>query len=268
MLVNKSHTDKPKILPPILPNLGVCHHYQRALQEMIVDMHISFEYWVTATYRQNPPRLSALIAQDGTPSDATKKVIAALAKKWIKKFDESAEKVAYGYIKSMFDASDIAFQKALKDAGWAVKFTMTPAVKDAFTASLNENISLIKSIPVQYAQELGGIVMRSYTAGRDLETMVREIKQLYPKAANRAELIARDQSNKANSVCNRTRQMELGIVKAKWLHSHAGKQPRPSHVRANGKIYNIAEGCLIDGEYIQPGFLINCRCSCRPILPY
>jgi len=268
MKVNKSSTGQPKILPPTLPNLGVCHHYRHALQEMIVDMHISFEYWVTASYRKNPPRLAALIAQDGTPSDVTKKVIADLAKKWIKHFEDSAPKVAYGYVKSMFDASDIAFTKSLKDAGWAVKFTMTPAVKDAFTASLNENISLIKSIPAQYAQELEGIVMRSYSAGRDLEMMVREIKQLYPKAAKRAELIARDQSNKATAVCNRTRQMELGITQGKWLHSHAGEIPRPSHVKANGTIYNIAEGCFIDGEYIQPGEKINCRCSCRAILPY
>ena len=233
-----------------------------------MDMHISFEYWVTASYRKNPPRLSSLIAQDGTPSDATRKVIASLAKKWIKHFEDSAPTVAASYMKSIFDASDIAFRKSLKDAGWSVKFTMTPAIKDAFTASLNENISLIKSIPVQYAQEMEGIVMRSYSAGRDLETMVKDIKQIYPKAATRAETIARDQSNKANAVCNRTRQMELGITQAKWMHSHAGEVPRPSHVKANGKIYNIAEGCLIDGVYIQPGELINCRCSSRPILPY
>ena len=75
MKVNKSNTGQPKILPPTLPNLGVCHHYRHALQEMIVDMHISFEYWVTASYRKNPPRLAALIAQDSTPSDVTKKVI-------------------------------------------------------------------------------------------------------------------------------------------------------------------------------------------------
>ena len=109
--------------------------------------------------------------------------------------------------------------------------------------------------------------MRSYAAGRDLSTMVKELKQLYPAASHRAELIARDQSNKANAVVNRARQMELGITEAIWMHSHAGKNPRPDHVAANGKRYNIAEGCKISGEFIQPGEEINCRCTSRAILP-
>ena len=111
-------------------------------------------------------------------------------------------------------------------------------------------------------------MMRSYTQGRDLETMVKDLKALYPKASRRAVLIARDQSNKANSVVQRTRQMELGITEAIWMHSHAGKEPRPDHVAANGKRYKIAEGCLISGEYIQPGYEINCRCTSRPVLPF
>ena len=84
----------------------------------------------------------------------------------------------------------------------------------------------------------------------------------------RAELIARDQSNKANAVVNRARQMELGITEAIWMHSHAGKTPRPDHFKANGTVYKIAEGCKISGEYIQPGEEINCRCTSRPVLPF
>ena len=156
---------------------------------------------------------------------------------------------------------------ALKEAGWTVEFKMTPAVRDAFNASLEENVGLIRSIPEKYLQQVEGTVMRSYSAGRDLETMVKELKQLYPAASHRAELIARDQSNKANAVVNRARQMELGITEAIWMHSHAGKNPRPDHVAANGKRYNIAEGCKISGEFIQPGEEINCRCTSRAILP-
>ena len=55
---------------------------------------------------------------------------------------------------------------------------MTPAVRDAFNASLAENVGLIKSIPEKYLQQVEGVVMRSYSAGRDLETMVKELKTL------------------------------------------------------------------------------------------
>ncbi len=233
-------------------------------------MHGSFDYWLTAAYRKEPPRVATLVdlAEDASPSDRISKVIAQLAKRWVQRFNDSAPVIADAYLQGMFKSSDSAMRAALKDAGWTVQFKMTPAMRDAFNASLNENIALIKSIPAQYAQQVEGAVMRSYSAGRDLATMVEDIKAIYPVTQRRAELIARDQSNKANGVVNRTRQMELGLTKAKWMHSHGGKDPRPSHLAADGKEYDIAKGCLIDGEYIQPGELINCRCTSRVVLPF
>lgn len=261
---------QPKTCKAVTANRGVEAKYRKALQRLIAEMHASVEYWLTAAYRKDPPRMAALVeqAQDASPSAKIKKVLDELARRWTKRFDDYAPKLAEAYLKGMFKASDSAFRQALKEAGWSVEFKMTPAVRDAFNASLEENVGLIRSIPEKYLQQVEGTVMRSYSAGRDLATMVKELKQLYPAASHRAELIARDQSNKANAVVNRARQMELGIVSGKWMHSHAGKNPRLSHVAANGKEFKIAEGCLIDGEMILPGELINCRCTWRPILPF
>ena len=260
---------QPKTCKAVPANRGLEAKYRKALQRMIAEMHGSVEYWLTAAYRKDPPRMAALVeqAQDASPSAKIKKILDELARRWTKRFDDYAPKLAEAYLKGMFKASDSAFRQALKEAGWAVDFKMTPAVRDAFNASLEENVGLIRSIPEKYLQQVEGVVMRSYSAGRDLETMVKELKTLYPAASHRAELIARDQSNKANAVVNRTRQMELGITEAIWMHSHAGKTPRPDHVAADGKRYKIAEGCLISGKYIQPGEEINCRCTSRPVLP-
>ena len=261
---------QPKTCRAVAANRGLEAKYRKALQRMIAEMHGSVEYWLTAAYRKDPPRMAALVeqAQDAaTPSQRIRKILDDLAKRWIGRFDEMAPKLAEAYLQGAFKASDSAFRQALKEAGWSVEFKMTPAVRDAFNASLAENVGLIKSIPEKYLQQVEGVVMRSYSAGRDLETMVKELKTLYPAASHRAELIARDQSNKANAVVNRTRQMELGITEAIWMHSHAGKNPRPDHVAANGKRYKIAEGCLISGEHIQPGEEINCRCTSRAVLP-
>ena len=262
-------THKPKTAKAIHANRGIEAKYRKALQQLIAEMHASVEYWLTAAYRKYPPRMAALVeqAQDASPSAKIKKVLDELARRWTDRFNDYAPKLAEAYLKGMFKASDSAFRQALKEAGWAVDFKMTPAVRDAFNASLEENVGLIKSVPEKYLQQVEGVVMRSYSAGRDLATMVKELKQLYPAASHRAELIARDQSNKANAVVNRARQMELGITEAIWMHSHAGKNPRPDHVAANGKRYKIAEGCKISGVYIQPGEEINCRCTSRPVLP-
>ncbi len=260
---------QPKTAKAVHANRGVEAKYRRKLQELIAEMHGSVGYWLAAAYKKNPPKMAALVehAQDASPASRIKKILADLAKRWVDRFEEMAPKIAEAYVKDAFKASDSAFRLALKEAGWAVEFKMTPAIQDAFNASLQENVGLIRSIPEKYLQQVEGVVMRSYATGRDLETMTKELKQLYPAASHRAELIARDQSNKANAVVNRARQMELGITEAIWMHSHAGKNPRPDHVKANGIRYKIAEGCLISGKYIQPGEEINCRCTSRPVLP-
>lgn len=260
---------KPITVRAVHANRGVEAKYRKAMQQLIAEMHRSIQYWLSAAYNKTPPRMAALVEQahDAAPSASIKKVLDDLAKRWIDRFDEYAPKIAQAYLQGMFKTSDNAFRRALKESGWTVEFTLTPAVRDAFNASLEENIGLIRSIPEKYLQQVEGVVMRSYSAGRDLETMVRELKTLYPISNRRAELIARDQSNKANAVVNRARQMELGITEAIWMHSHAGKNPRPDHVAANGKRYKIAEGCKISGEFIQPGEEINCRCTSRAVLP-
>lgn len=254
-----------KVVRAVHANRGVEAKYRKHLAALVAEMHASVIYWLRAAYRKEPPAMAEL-AQDATPSERIAKELRELADRWIAKLEDEAPKVAEAYVKSMYDTSSRAFQQALKAAGWTVQFRMTPAVRDAFEASLAENVSLIKSIPAQYLQQVEGVVMRSYSSGRDLATMVADLKALYPAAAHRAELIARDQSNKANAIVNRARQLELGITRAKWMHSHAGKNPRPDHVAADGKEYDIERGCLISGEYIFPGQEINCRCTSRPII--
>lgn len=255
-----------KVARAVHANRGVESAYSKAIARCVGDLARSVEYWLTAAYRDAPPALAG-VAGDASPAQRMRKAMRDLGARWIKRFDEWAPKLAELYVPRMYRASDSAFRQALRDAGWAVDFKVTPAMRDALNAQTAENIGLIKSIPERYLQQVEGVVMRSYTAGRDLDTMVRELKALYPAASNRAVLIARDQSNKANAVAQRARQMELGIKTAIWQHSHAGKTPRPDHLAADGKEYEIAKGCLISGEYIFPGHEINCRCTCRVVLP-
>lgn len=252
-----------KVARAVHANRGEAARYRKRMIALVDEMHTSVLYWLKAAYRSDPP----ILAQDASPSKNMARQLRDLAKRWQKRFDDAAPKIAEAYLKGSFKATDSAMRSALKDAGWTVKFKMTPAMQDAFEASLEENIGLIRSIPEQYLQQVQGAVMRSYTVGRDLAAMVKDLRKIYPKAADRAVLIARDQSNKANAVVTRARQLELGIEEAIWMHSHAGKVPRPDHVAANGKRYKVAEGALISGKYIFPGQLINCRCTGRSVLP-
>ena len=254
---------KPKLLRPIHPNAGCAAAYRKRLDSFVAEMTRSAEYWILAAYKKSPP-----IAQDASPSVELSRTIAALALRWRRKLNRDAKDIAQRHVEAMQRASNLSLQSALIDSGWAVKFTMTRAMQDALSAQIEENIGLIKSIPEKYFSDLQGVVMRNYSKGRDLEAMHKEIMAKTGATRSRAILISVDQSRKANSIVNRTRAAELGITQAKWLHSTAGNEPRKSHVAANGKVYDIAEGLKIDGEFIHPGELINCRCIQRIILPF
>ncbi len=53
------------------------------------------------------------------------------------------------------------------------------------------------------------------------------------------------------------------------MHSHAGKEPRPTHVKMDGKKYDVTKGMFDTAEkrFIFPGELINCRCISRSVIP-
>jgi uncharacterized protein with gpF-like domain len=257
---------KVKAIRAIWPNAGIRQRYQRRMVALIREMADSVEYWLQAQRRAAPP----VLASDAIPADQMQDEVHRLFEQWRDRFDREAPKMANSFVRGQFSSTNAAMRMALREAGWSIEFTMTPAMRDAFEASLAENVGLIKSIPSQYLQEVEGIVMRNYAAGRDLKSMAAEIRARYHVAANRAVLISRDQSNKANAVVLRARQTELGITEAIWLHSHAGKTPRPTHVAMNGKRYDVAKGMYDSAvkKFIWPGELISCRCQGRSVLPW
>jgi uncharacterized protein with gpF-like domain len=257
---------KVKAIRAIWPNAGIRQRYQRRMTALIREMADSVEYWLQAQRKATPP----VMASDALPSDAMQDEVHRLFEQWQDRFEREAPKMADSFVRGQFSSTSAAMRMALREAGWSIEFILTPAMRDAFEASLAENVGLIKSIPSQYLQEVEGIVMRNYAAGRDLKSMAAEIRTRYHVAANRAVLIARDQANKGNSVVLRARQQELGITESIWLHSHAGKTPRPTHVAMNGKRYLISKGMYDSAvkKFIWPSELIGCRCQGRSVLPW
>jgi SPP1 gp7 family putative phage head morphogenesis protein len=236
------------------------------LEKLIDEMHDSVLYWLGAAYKANEPK----IAQDkAIPATVLEVAIRKLAKRWLKRFDDAADALAEYFSQRMIDRSDNALKSILKKAGFTVKFRMTQAAKDVLQATVNQNVGLIKSIPQDYFNEVQGLVMRSVQTGRDLGQLTKDLTQRYDITKKRAALIARDQNNKATSAIHRARQVELGITQAIWRHSGGGKHPRPKHVAADGKKYDVNKGLPIgdQGQYVFPGEEINCRCVSISVIP-
>ena len=82
---------QPKTARAVHANRGVEAKYRKSLQRMIAEMHGSVEYWLTAAYRKDPPRMLALVEQaqdaillgaDASPSAKIKKILDELARRW------------------------------------------------------------------------------------------------------------------------------------------------------------------------------------------
>lgn len=117
--------------------------------------------------------------------------------------------------------------------GFALDFNMTAEMHNASTAIIAENVSLIKSIPQNYFTQIESLVMQSVVRGGDLGTLTQQLTEQYRVTARRAQLIARDQTRKANATLAVIRQRSLGITKGIWQHTGAGQHPRADHVAAS-----------------------------------
>lgn len=228
-------------------------------------MQRSCLWWVRAAYRANAPE----IAQDETPASVIRAAIRRLTVRWTKRFDKVGAKLGAWFAQAAGRRSDSAMRKILRDAGISVEFQRTAAMRDIEQATVAQAVSLIKTIPQRHMAAVEGAVMRSVQTGRDLGALARDLKQIAGVSDKRAAFIARDQNNKCTAAFARARQIEAGITEAVWIHSSAGKKPRPSHVAMNGKTYQVAKGMWDPDErkWCFPGSLINCRCLCRPVVP-
>jgi SPP1 gp7 family putative phage head morphogenesis protein len=259
---------KPRVGKPLHPNAGIAASYRRALERLIDEMNNSLLYWLTARWRDDPPQL----AMDESWISGLRRTMRVLQRRWQSRFDEMAPKLAAHFAESVADRSTANLRRVLDEGGMTVDFKLSPHVRIVHGAVVAENVQLIKSIAQEHLTDVQGIVMRSVTTGRDLEHLARELRERFDVPKARAELIARDQNNKASAVITRARQQEVGIDQAIWVHSHAGKHPRPEHVafaagRLGGPVYDVAKGAFLEGVWTWPGVEINCRCFSRPVLP-
>lgn len=247
----------------VRPNAGLTAAYQKQLDKMLDEMQRSIVYWLTAAYRANPPENLATDAKySGLPARVMQKVMKRLTTKWQKRFNDAAQQLATYFTTKAADRTDKTLKSILKRGGFSVEFKLTPAWKDAVQANINANVGLITNFSKEHLAQIEGMVMRSVAAGRDIGTLTLELQKRYDISRRRAKLIAHHQNNLATMDIQKVRAQELGIKEAIWRHSHGGAQPRPLHVQAGleKRRYDPQEGCLIGGEYIFPGELINCRC--------
>lgn len=256
---------KELILSAVRPNEGLRIAYRRKLEALVTTMQNDIEKQVLSAYEGTPPQMAV---DDSLSSTLLISIMDKLRKKWTQRFNDASQDLAEYYATDMADRADGALEAILRRGGFSVKFKMTRAMQDVMKSTIAEQVGLIRSIGEKHLSDVQGLVMRSVSAGRDLNYLSTELRKRFGVTKKRAAFIAHDQNSKATAKITRARQTELGITEAVWLHSHGGKTPRRTHLANNNKRYNIEKGWYDpdEGEYIWPGELINCRCVSKSIV--
>lgn len=248
-------------VPGVRPNAGIEAWYRSVLDRHISAMQRSVTYWTESKYN------AAVVAADASPATAMQRELAKLNSRWQGIFDRLAKKLSTQLSSRVTGYADRTLHSSLRAKGFSVNFTLNEAMRDAYQAVRLEQVNLIRSIPRQCLAEVSTIVMQSVARGRDLATLSEQLQQRFGVTKSRAALIARDQNNKATAVMTGARQESLGLDEGIWRHSHAGKEPRKSHVAASGVKFHLKKGLYLDGKWVMPGEEINCRCTWDVVIP-
>lgn len=300
-LRNKS--ERPVSLAATHANVGVQTAYYHALEEALNSMQMEILLELSILLNNDPPQIGLAqdvreieahetyeVGPDGYAIDSTRKwhpvefvvaedasspvkrldtVLKRWGDKWRKKFDKLSPEIARRFAASNFTATQTSMQASLRRAGFIVSFKPTRKSLEAFRATVADNVGLIRNLQQSYYNRIQQDVWASVRKGADMHALSQKLQQSYGITTDRAALIARDQNNKAKATIENTRRKQLGITQAVWQHSAGGKEPRPSHVKMNGKLYDLNKGMWDEDEreFVFPGELINCRCTSRAIIP-
>lgn len=182
------------------------------------ELHNSTLYWLRAEYRQTG------LAQDASPAIMMRDAMRKLSRRWRKKFDVLAGKLAERFASDVMKNSDASLSTALQQAGFTVPFKMTAEMNNALQATITENVNLIRSIPQQYLTQVETLVMQSVSRGRDLGTLTKSCNSAM--ASPGAGRLYRAGSEQQGNVCH-----AVGAPACAW-HPPGAVAPFPRRERA------------------------------------
>ena len=209
------------------------------------------------------------IVYDASPAASLAKVLTSLRHYFGTHFQTMADRVSKKFTKKALTGVNVNLKSILQEEGFTVDFRLTRQLNDILQATIAENVNLIKSIHGMYYDQVQTIVMQAVKNGRDMEYIKSELMERFRVTERKAQIIARDQTNKATQAISRARALETGITKAKWVHVPGAKTSREEHKAFNGQEFDLTKG-LYDkkvGKYIMPGELINCNCRFKLVVP-
>jgi SPP1 gp7 family putative phage head morphogenesis protein len=131
---------------------------------------------------------------------------------------------------------------------------------------LNEQVSLIKSIPIEAAQRVRDLANEGIVQGRRANYIAEEIMKSGDVAKSRANTIARTEVSRTATELTRARAEHVGSVGYIWRTAD-DSDVRHSHAEMEGQFVRWDSPPTLDGMKGHAGQFPNCRCYPEPVIP-
>lgn len=195
-----------------------------------------------------------------------------------KKFTEKAE--GYGLRRKLESLANMTRKLTIKEWKKAVDKTlginlmedyyMGDFFKEAIDRWVDENVSLITSIPFETLGDMRTIVKDGFVGGKSTTAIMKDIQKKYNVEKTHAKLIARDQIGKLNTAVTKAQQQDAGIEEYIWC-TCGDSRVRDSHKAFNGKRFRWDTPPVVDikhGRRCHPGEDYQCRCRAKPVFKF
>lgn len=197
----------------------------------------------------------------------------------LKKYSETIEPWAIRQAEKLLNRVGRVNRVALSEQSKTMAELLRSGVAEkdtGFTALslLYEQVELIKSLPLEAGLRAQEIASKNFLEGNRavpdqdvINRLVNEMGMSTEVAVNRARLIARTETARANASFTQARAQAVGVTEYIWRASMDGAT-RKSHAEMDGKVVRYdSPPTLSDGTTTHAGEIWNCRCYAEPILP-
>lgn len=235
--------------------------YRRELQRVTEEMQRNYLRKITAVYERG-------LSGDAF-NDEMNKVLKRLADKWTQGFDSRAEQIARRFTHRIDRHTAKVLQAQFKKISADYKARQVIGVNQTLLTAVENNVALIKSIPVQLHNRISAVAVTSFSHNRDLQFMTKVINESCGVSKRRAALIARDQANKITNELAVQRSLAVGVTRGIWQHVPGTYSSRKTHLAMDGQEFDLTQG-LYDsdvGRFVKPGELIACNCRYMAVIP-
>lgn len=181
--------------------------------------------------------------------------------------DPWARMVAARMLEDVAKRDERAWMEHAEEMGLNLRHELrTTNVGALFQTMREEEVLLIKSLPIEAGQRVADLTAEAITTGVRAKEIAQEIMRSGEVTQSRATLIARTEVAKTASTVVQARAVQIGSEAYIW-RTVKDASVRPSHRQMEGKLVQWSAPPTLDNMTGHAGHFPNCRCSPQPLLP-